>query len=121
MSSNIPVIGKLYERLVRQVKDLDERLMSEFEPSISKIEQLRYDFFKKCVGDSHAPATCYEQSERYEIRPDFEKAEKGLEECINIAAAKSDWEKAGDSCLVAYERTLKSGLESEINRVLKSL
>lgn len=30
MSSSVPIIGKLYERLVRQVKDLDERLMSEF-------------------------------------------------------------------------------------------
>jgi hypothetical protein len=56
MSSYSASIGKLYDRLTLKVKELDEKLIQEYDPSISKIEKLRYDFFKKCVSEKHTPA-----------------------------------------------------------------
>lgn len=53
------VIGKLYQRLAVKVKELDERLIQEFEPAIANIDQLRYEGFKKCITDKHEQAHCY--------------------------------------------------------------
>ena len=42
-----------------------------------------------------------------ELRVDLEGAGQALQECINKAAGVSQWEKAGEACLVAYERLLR--------------
>jgi hypothetical protein len=107
MQSDPTIIGKLYARIASGVRRLDESLLQEFEPAIANIDQLRFDFFKKCMNDRHDNAACYQESEGMELRPDLEGAGRALEECVNKAAGGSQWEKAGDACLVAYERRLR--------------
>jgi hypothetical protein len=104
------VIGKLYSRLASKVKELDERLIQEFEPAISNIDQLRFEAFKKCIAEKNESAACYHESEKMELRPNLEKAGRALEECVNKAASSSGWEKAGDGCLLAYEQSLRKDL-----------
>lgn len=65
------IVGQLHQRLADKIKNIDETLLKEYQSSITKIEQLRYDSFKQCMREAHNTPQCFKKSQIYEIKPQF--------------------------------------------------
>jgi hypothetical protein len=62
--------------------------------------------FKECTITSGDVTKCYEKSLDYEVKPNFYKFGKNLEECVNKVAGNKNWESEGAKCFSVYEKEL---------------
>ena len=92
MNFSSEIIGKIHQKLTKDITILDQKLIKEYSGKINGIDQHRYESFKKCLNQSQNIPSCYKSTEIYQLKPDLEKHSGLLEECLNRGLDKgSSW------------------------------